>query len=228
MLPSRISNPNSTRTIFWKNCSLPSPRSKSLYNLRWLVAPTYNPRRSHKDVREMEHELFQSKLKLLVDDAVFSEIVENSSSGEQPYRAEAMELVLERSIQECRKRTIATKSPQLDPTTLQESPQLPPDPNVAPTPKMAGVSPKSSTLSKPPKKSKTKHEEPPAIPKTNLSSERTVELVCSRCGLRCYPSCPIFWRCSCSGMTAMKCAGCKTARVGLADACTNCHGKFRV
>ena len=176
----------------------------------------------------MEHEMFRSKLKPLVDDTVFSEIVENSSSGERPYRAEAMELVLEGSIQECRKRMIATKNPQSNPTTLQESPQLPSDPIVAPTPKMVGASPKSSTLSKSPKKSKTKNEEPPAIPKANLSSERTVELVCSRCGLRRYPSCPIFWSCSCSGTTAVKCAGCKTARVGLADACTNCHGKFRV
>jgi len=62
---------------------------------------------SHKRVREMEHELFQSKLKASVDGALLSDIIRGCSSGENSYRAAAVELILERSIKERRERTIA-------------------------------------------------------------------------------------------------------------------------
>ena len=194
----------------------------------------------------MEHEMFQSKLKPLVDDAVFSEIVEGSSLGEQPYRAEAMKLVLEGSIRERRKRMVATKNPQPDSTTRpkrgkkkrdipiqppvpapppQESPQLPSDPIAAHTSGIDGASPESSTLPKPPGKSKTQHEKSPAISKGNLFSERTVELVCSQCGLERHPFRPMS-NCLCEEPHVMKCSECGTTRAGRVDTCTGCHGKF--
>ena len=55
----------------------------------------------------MEHELFQSKLKALVDRALLSDIIESSSSGEHLHRTVAIELVLERSIQERHEKELA-------------------------------------------------------------------------------------------------------------------------
>jgi len=55
----------------------------------------------------MEHELFQSKLKPLVDEASVLKMIRSISSGENSHRAAAVELVLERSVQERRKRMIA-------------------------------------------------------------------------------------------------------------------------
>ena len=50
----------------------------------------------------MEHKLFYSKLKQSVEDSTLFEIIESSSSGENPHRAASMELVFERSIREHR------------------------------------------------------------------------------------------------------------------------------
>ena len=55
----------------------------------------------------MEHELFQSKLKHLVDGALLSKIIESSSTGEHPHRTAAMELVIERSVRDRRERMLA-------------------------------------------------------------------------------------------------------------------------
>jgi hypothetical protein len=69
----------------------------------------------------MEHELFQSKLKPSVDDALLSDIIRSSSSGEHSHRTAAMELVFERSIQERRER-MSTKVK--DPLRPDSTPQL--------------------------------------------------------------------------------------------------------
>ena len=69
----------------------------------------------------MEHEVFQSKLKPSVDDALLPSIIRSSSSGEHSHRAAAMELVLERSIQERRER-MSTKAK--DPVEPDPPPQL--------------------------------------------------------------------------------------------------------
>ena len=58
----------------------------------------------------MEHELFQSKLKPLVDRALISDAIESSCSGEHPHRAAAIELILERSIQDRRERVLAEQA----------------------------------------------------------------------------------------------------------------------
>jgi hypothetical protein len=76
---------------------------------------------SHKRIREMEHELFQSKLKPSVDDALLFNIIRSSSSGEYSHRAAAMELVFERSIQGRRKRDSAKVKDSLQP---DPAPQL--------------------------------------------------------------------------------------------------------
>ena len=52
----------------------------------------------------MEHELFQYKLKPSVNGALISDIIRSSSSGLNSYRAAAMVLIIERSIQERRER----------------------------------------------------------------------------------------------------------------------------
>ncbi|KAF9793441.1 hypothetical protein BJ322DRAFT_1155521 [Thelephora terrestris] len=101
----------------------------------------------YKDIREMEHELFQSKLKPLVDGALISYIIEGSSSGEHLHRTAALELILERSIQERRKRILAkakNNGSQPDathqPTGSSKTPKVPiqqvqpPTPTPAPAP----------------------------------------------------------------------------------------------
>ena len=48
----------------------------------------------------MEYELFRSKLKPLTETGLLSKTIRNSSSGADPHRAAAMELIFEKSIQE--------------------------------------------------------------------------------------------------------------------------------
>jgi hypothetical protein len=89
------------------------------------VTPTY----SHKRIREMEHELFQSKLKPVVDGALVSDIIRSSSSGLNSHRAVAIELILESSIEERRERmsTKAKDSLRRDstPRPKSEAPNIP-------------------------------------------------------------------------------------------------------
>ena len=63
----------------------------------------------------MEHELFQSKLKPSVDGASILDILRSSSSGQNSHRTAAMELVLEKSIQERRERISAKAKNSLRP-----------------------------------------------------------------------------------------------------------------
>jgi len=71
----------------------------------------------------MEHELFQSELKPSVDGALISGMIRSSSSGLHSHRAAAMELILERSIQERRERMLAKAKNSLrpDPTSQPKS-----------------------------------------------------------------------------------------------------------
>ena len=96
----------------------------------------------------MEHELLQSKLKHSVDSALVSNIIRSSSSGLSPHRTAAMELILERSIQERRERmfTKAKNSLRPDPTP-QPKIEVP---NTL-TPQMQ--SPTPTTASQPPSRS---------------------------------------------------------------------------
>lgn len=55
----------------------------------------------------MQHKLFYSKLRPLVEGHSLLEIIRSSSSGENPHRSAAMELIFERSIQEHRERAVA-------------------------------------------------------------------------------------------------------------------------
>jgi hypothetical protein len=63
----------------------------------------------------MEHELFQSKLKPSVNDALLSKIIRSSSLGEYSHRAAVMGLVFERSIRERCKRDFAKVEDSLQP-----------------------------------------------------------------------------------------------------------------
>ena len=77
----------------------------------------------------MEHELFQSKLKASVDGALVSEMIRSSSSGLNSHRAAALELIIEKSIQEHRERMTrkAKDSLRPDPTPQpkSEAPNIP-------------------------------------------------------------------------------------------------------
>ena len=93
----------------------------------------------------MEHELFQSKLKSSIDTALLSEMIRSSSSGENPHRTAAIKLILERSIQERRGRTVVkANSPQSRPVPQSKRsnegsdtttpPAEPPTPTPTPRP----------------------------------------------------------------------------------------------
>ena len=79
----------------------------------------------------MEHELFQSKLKSLVDVTLVTETIRSSSSGLNSYRTAAMELIIERSIRDRRER-IARKAKNSS------------RPNPTPQPKRASEAPNIS------------------------------------------------------------------------------------
>ena len=77
----------------------------------------------------MEHDLFQSKLKPLVDVALLSEMIRSSSSGEHPHRAAAMELIFKGSIRERHERMLMraknTLRPDPAPRPTEESKDVP-------------------------------------------------------------------------------------------------------
>jgi hypothetical protein len=98
----------------------------------------------------MEHELFQSKLKPSVDVTLASDIIRSSSSGLDLHRTAAIELVLERSIQERRGR-VPTKAknglrrdstPQ--PKRTNGAPGTPPSQEQSPAPAPATQPPSQS------------------------------------------------------------------------------------
>ena len=55
----------------------------------------------------MQHELFYSKLRPLVEDSSLLETIRSSYSGQNPHRAAAIEMIFDRSIQEHRERIAA-------------------------------------------------------------------------------------------------------------------------
>ena len=204
----------------------------------------------------MEHELFWSELKPSVDGALVSGMIRSSSSGLHSHRAAAMELILERSIQERRERMLvkAKNSLQPDPTPQPKSDiptsqaqtstpvtgSQPPSrlsPNgitsIVTSPALASANheaPQDSSPSKPTKEVKGGREEPPADVKTNPSpSEDFVELVCSKCDVKQLRT-GLYGGTGCSLCFLpwpMNCTGCGTCRVSGVDACTSCHGKFK-
>ncbi|KAF9793429.1 hypothetical protein BJ322DRAFT_1103824 [Thelephora terrestris] len=114
----------------------------------------------HKDIREREHDLFCSKLKPLVDRTLLFDIIEDSCLGEHPHRAAAMELVLERSIQQRRERMLVkVKDPQPDPNMQHQS-------SEDLTPKLQPPTP----ATQPPSQSKSKPVVVSASPKTSEAS----------------------------------------------------------
>ena len=71
----------------------------------------------------MEHKLFHSKFKHLVERSFLLDIIEESPSGENPHRVAAMELIFDKAIDDCRERvfTQMDKPPPTDPTVQPNS-----------------------------------------------------------------------------------------------------------
>ena len=195
----------------------------------------------------MEYELFQSKLKPLVEGTSLYDIIESSSSGEHPHRAAVMELILERSIQRCRKGALSEVKdiPQPDSTRSQPKitsgapnisfqPMRPPVPTqqlkpmplfnstFASIPTMNNTPPNSSIHSPPPVTTRrTKRDETPANTKANQSPRHTMELACGRCGGK-----PLDSQCDSCSNYVMECPGCRTFRViGGINGCAYCYCK---
>ena len=202
----------------------------------------------------MEHELFRSRFKPLVENGLLSDIIESSSTGEHPHRVAVMELILEKSVQRRRKGVLpkVRDNPQPDSTSpSKESSEAPNTPvqQVLPSspftaqPQSSSNSflastltvndalPGSSTPSEPSRKTKeATHGEPQANTKVNPSPGHPVELVCGRCDSKSRrtilgPRCS-----SCPDVLlwgTMKCSWCGTTRVAGTDDCNNCCGKFK-
>lgn len=56
---------------------------------------------------EMQHKLFYSKFKPSVERSSLLEIIGESPLGENPHRAVVMELIFERTIDDCQERMLA-------------------------------------------------------------------------------------------------------------------------
>lgn len=71
----------------------------------------------------MEHELFHSELKHLVERSSLLDIIKDSPSGENPHRVAAMELIFDKIIDDYRERVFSRvdKSPPADPTVQVNS-----------------------------------------------------------------------------------------------------------
>jgi len=101
----------------------------------------------------MEYELFRSRLKPSVDNDLISGIIRRSSSGLNSYRTAIMELIIEGSIQEHRKRMFekAKNNPRSDPTRQAKRTSVGPNISIpeaqplAPTPAPA-LQPQSQSL----------------------------------------------------------------------------------
>ena len=200
----------------------------------------------------MEHELFRSKLKPLVDRTLIHSVIDSSSSGEYPHRWEAMTLVFERAIQERRERmseeakNVAQFSPtsqpegsteapivptsSAQPLTPGPAPQPPPQSSSSPVPALASAktkaSPDSSTLPEPRKETKVGHlDVPPANTKTNPPPKETVKFACD-CGAVMSTSLTLhdFF---CPKASSLKCTGCGARWAGGSVALHRCHGKLK-
>jgi len=79
--------------------------------------------RSHERVIEMQHELFHSKFKPLVGRSLILDIIKDSPLGENPHRAVAMELIFDRTIDDCQQRMLAQakKPSRADPVVQPDS-----------------------------------------------------------------------------------------------------------
>jgi hypothetical protein len=99
----------------------------------------------------MEHELFQSELKRSVDGALVSDIIRDCSSGLNSHRTTAIELILERSIEECRERMFTKaknslwRDSTLQPKRTSEAPDTPAPQVQSPAPAPA-LQPPSQSL----------------------------------------------------------------------------------
>ena len=167
---------------------------------------------SHKRVREMEHELFQSELKPSVDGTLISSMIRSSSSGLNSHRAAAMVLILEGSIQDCRERMLmkAKNSLRLDP---------------APQPKSEAP---SDTTGKGIETGRGEGQ-PPGVAIIPSPPGDFVELVCSVCNVK-QPRSRLRRDLGCDFCLEgwyMECVGCGAVRYSGVDACTSCHGKFK-
>lgn len=212
ILPLRISSPNWTRKISLRSCFLLSLLSKSSHGSQ-PFSLTRPPSNSHENVREMEHELFHSKLKPSVDGALISHMIESSSSGKHPHHTAAMVLIFGRSIQERRKRMLAKAKNNTSQPDSASQPKGNDETSNVPVQQVQPPVPKPQPLSQPPgffakllvgnvtkpeasssypapsKPAKTtevaQSEEPPIENKANQHSlEASVELVCMGCGFR--------------------------------------------
>lgn len=197
----------------------------------------------------MEHELFQSKLKPLVDTTLLSKTIRTSSSGENPHRAAALVLILERSIQERCKRTFTgvNSTPRRDPAPKPQRSSSVPDvstlqvesPSLAPPPQQSSqLSPDDDTsiLENPvsaPAKCKTSRDSQ-AVPEPGTRVKEVVQREEPPADTKVIPR-PACRKCikqmrdhrckSCLGpMIIMKCVRCGSLRANAVEICTRCRG----
>lgn len=190
----------------------------------------------------MEHELFQSKLKSSVNIAFLSKMIRSSSSGENLHQAAAMELILERSIQERHQRTLAKaqNTLQLDPSPQPKegseelSTSIPPTEPSTPAPALQ-LAPQRSTR-KPQLTSSETAPNPKLVSKPVMTQgdpgkhRKPVRVRCSvsNCGsiLRQSELKDGFYCCNCPNQVFTFCLNCGHCRNTNVRKCESCGLEF--
>ena len=188
----------------------------------------------------MEYGLYRFRLKSLVDRALIRNIIESSASGEHPHYSVAMGLVIEKSIQEHRRRVSrkAKKDSKLtskpEPKTSTEAPTAPipqakpltPDP----APQSVSQSSSSSALSEPGEETKAGClEEPPTYPQPDPHCYHNVDLPCSSCNSIASLSGKRLQYCIRRPDDILfRCTSCRTGLVRGTYACNKCRGGFEL
>ena len=139
-------------------------------------------------------------------------MIRGSSSGLNSHRAAAMELILERSIQDRRERMLAKAKDELGPDPA-------PQPEIEVPNDATGNGIRVG-----------RGEEPPEEVKGNPSPPGDfVELACWTCNVTQLRN-SLWYRVGCSLCSTpwqMKCTGCGTARIHDTDVCPSCNKKFK-
>lgn len=203
----------------------------------------------------MEYKLYHSKLKPLVNRTLIRNVIESSSTGEYPHHSVAMELIIEKSIQEHRKKILKAKNGSKPasaprPKTSTKAPTAPTPqakpPAPVPAPRSVSQSSSSSALvsapakvqaltdsstpSEPRKKTKPVYlEEPPTYPRPDSPCYHVVDLRCSSCkSITSLSGKRLLHRINHPGKKSLECGSCGIECVHGTYACVKCRGRLEL
>ena len=204
----------------------------------------------------MEYEIYRSKLKPLTNCTLIRTIIETSSSGEHPHHSVALGLIIEKSIQEHRKRTLEKvkndsqpgSKPEPEARTEAPTTSTPQAKPLAPEPGSQSVSQSSSSsalasasakteapadssiLSEPGKEAKVGClEEPPTYLLLDPFCHHSVNLPCSSCNsITSLSGKRLSLHMRRPGRLSFNCTSCQMEWVHGTYTCTKCCGGLQL